>query len=628
VPGRTQRPRSQGNAGRAALRDRVPVLAGAAGALLGALALFGWTIGSQALVALAPGLPGMQPWTAVLFMLVGSALALERRRSVAARIFVLGAAVATGAVAGAFLLEHTTGLESGLDLLLFREAVLTQPLLPPVPGRMAEVTALTWLMLVTALLSARARGRAGRSLFSAAATTALAIASFSILVHVFGSSRSMYGLLGFTNPAVHTVAGLAVLAIGALALRPDAGWLSLLTGDSVGSQAARRLGPLMVGAPIAVGVLAQQGQRVGLYTPEFRLSLMTFTTAALLLGVTLWAARRLNSLEALTRAERERLETEARLRMAIEAGRLGAWSLDVGSRTVTWDARTQEIFGASGQGAVSTETFLRLVHPADRRRVSELGERALDPSGDGRYDVEHRVQRPDGATVWVAHDGQVVFDAERRPVQALGVTTDITERKQAELHQQLMVHELNHRVKNTLATVQAIAAQSLRHDGDPEAAKRSFTARLIALSRAHDILTETSWEGADLVEVVRKSVEPFSADGRFDLEGPSLRLTPKSALSASLALHELGTNAAKYGALSQAGGRVAVRWSRDDAAGRWRLEWRESGGPAVLVPETRGFGSRLIERGLAAELRGEVKIAYEPGGVVCTIAAPLEPAAA
>lgn len=627
MPDRSQALTSEGEAGRA-LTDRLPVLIGSVGALLGLLVLFGWTVGAQPLVALAPGLPAMQPWAAVLFVVMGSALTLAARRRVSARRVARGAALVAGALAGAFLFEHATGRDLGLDLLLFREAVLTQRVLPPTPGRMAEVTCLSWMLLSAAVLTAEARSRAGQALFSTAASAALAIASLSILVHMFGGSRALYGLLGFTNPAVHTVVGLAALAIGLLALRPDAGWLRLLTGDSVGSQAARRLGPLIVGVPIAVAVLAQQGQQGGLYTADFRLSLMTFTTAALLLGVTLWAAWRLNSLEALTRAERERLETEARLRMAIEAGRLGAWSFDIPGRTVTWDARTREMFGVGGEGVVPIETFLGLIHPADRRRVSEIGERALDPAGDGRYDVEHRLLRPDGRTVWLAHDGQVIFDADGRPAQAVGITTDITERKQAELHQQLMVHELNHRVKNTLATVQAIAAQSLRHDADPEAAKRSFTARLIALSRAHDLLTEERWEGAELREVVGAAVEPFNGEGRFDLDGPAVRLNPKAALSLALALHELGTNAAKYGALSQAAGRVAVRWSLEGEAGRWRLQWRESGGPVVRTPERRGFGSRLIERGLAAELRGEVKIAYEPGGVVCTISAPLEPIAA
>ncbi|MDP8916977.1 MAG: PAS domain-containing protein [Pseudomonadota bacterium] len=602
------------------LRSRLPAICGAVCSALGLLVLIGWALDLPAATSLLPGLIAMQPWTAVAFLLCGLALlggmggGRPRARLAAAAVGLIGAIA---------LAEHVFGLDFGVDRLLFRRAVESQAVGIANPGRPAETTSVCWVLLALALMLAQARSALGRAVFSASATVTLALAAVSLLGYLFGA-ETLYGALGFTNLALHTAAGLTVASIGVLALRPDAGWLSLLSGDSVGAEAARRLGPLIVGLPVLVGFVAQQGSRAGLYSADFRLALLTFVNTALLLGVTLWAAGRLNRLDAVRRAERERLQIEARLRMAIEAGRLGAWSFDVPTRTVTWDARTQEMFGVSGNGSLRVEEFLRLIHPEDRRRVSEVGERALDPAGDGRYDVEHRVVRPDGRTVWVSHDGQVVFDQDGRPVEALGITTDITERKQAELHQQLMVHELNHRVKNTLATVQAIAAQSLRHDADPEAAKRSFTARLIALSRAHDLLTAKSWEGADLAEVVRAAVEPFDGEGRFDLEGPAVRLSPKAALSLALALHELGTNAAKYGALREAAGRVAVRWSVDDQARRWSLEWRESGGPAVRVPERRGFGSRLIERGLAGELGGEVNIAYEPDGVICTISAPLE----
>ncbi|WP_165937748.1 PAS domain-containing protein [Methylobacterium segetis] len=206
---------------------------------------------------------------------------------------------------------------------------------------------------------------------------------------------------------------------------------------------------------------------------------------------------------------------------------------------------------------------------------------------------------------------------------------DITERHRNEERRQLMVNELNHRVKNSLAVVQGIASQTLRAARDLDQARSDLTARLVALARAHDLLTSESWEGADLAEVVRATLEGgLGVQGRQVVtSGPSLRLSPNAALSLALALHELATNAIKYGALSVEAGRVEISWAIDppiDAATverGLRLSWTERDGPPVTAPLRRGFGSRLLQRGLAAELHGTVDLAFEPDGVVCRIEA-------
>ncbi|MEA2928842.1 MAG: hypothetical protein QOG38_1270 [Hyphomicrobiales bacterium] len=203
------------------------------------------------------------------------------------------------------------------------------------------------------------------------------------------------------------------------------------------------------------------------------------------------------------------------------------------------------------------------------------------------------------------------------------VFRDITDRKRAEEQRDLLITELDHRVKNTLATVQSIAAQTFRGTGIDPAVQRTFEARLITLSNVHGILTQQSWDSADLHDVVWSALRPHSAPDRerFTVEGPDLRLGPKSAVALSMAVHELCTNAIKYGALSSDAGHVAVRW--EVAGDRLRWQWRESGGPPVATPTRTGFGSRMIERALATQLSGQVAIAYEPAGVVCTIDAPL-----
>ncbi|WP_246232878.1 sensor histidine kinase [Aurantimonas aggregata] len=204
---------------------------------------------------------------------------------------------------------------------------------------------------------------------------------------------------------------------------------------------------------------------------------------------------------------------------------------------------------------------------------------------------------------------------------------DVTERKKGEEHLRLMINELNHRVKNSLATVQAIASQTFRNPEAFEASKRDFNERLVSLARAHDILTDANWAGATLRQVVDHTVRPHGGEAgeRFRLDGPQVVLTPKVALTLSMTLHELCTNAAKYGALSVEYGQVSIAWScpLTEDGRRLHLTWTERGGPAVLPPKQKGFGSRLIERGLAAELGGIVDIAYEQAGVVCTVDVPL-----
>ena len=196
------------------------------------------------------------------------------------------------------------------------------------------------------------------------------------------------------------------------------------------------------------------------------------------------------------------------------------------------------------------------------------------------------------------------------------------QRQAAEAQRLLLLNELNHRVKNTLAVVQGIARQTFRDADDVRPALDAFEARLTALSRAHNLLTDASWTAADLRDIVLDQLA--LADVRIQANGPSVLLPPQIAVSLALALHELGTNATKYGALSGEGGRVEISWRVDSEPLALRLRWEEAGGPTVRTPGRRGFGSRMIERALAAELGGTVRIGYPPTGVICEIHAPLD----
>jgi two-component sensor histidine kinase len=204
----------------------------------------------------------------------------------------------------------------------------------------------------------------------------------------------------------------------------------------------------------------------------------------------------------------------------------------------------------------------------------------------------------------------------------------LAEREAAARRQAILLHELNHRVKNTLATVQGIAAQTLRTDRKMEAARSAFLARLLALAKTHDLLTATNWAGSSVREVVLAELLPFRDEarpGRVKVDGPEVGLTPNATVALGMAVHELVTNAVKYGALSVPGGSVEVAWCvpapREPgiAARRLHLAWTEMGGPPVVPPSRRGFGSRLIERGLARELGGTTRIEFAREGVRCAM---------
>ena len=327
------------------------------------------------------------------------------------------------------------------------------------------------------------------------------------------------------------------------------------------------------------------------------------------------------------RTEEALREANAGRELAMQAAHLGRFDHNPSTGRYFWDARCRQILGLPGIGRDGVfKTLAAVLHPEDRDKVAVALEQAVNPDRVGGYAEEYRIVSPEtGETRWVSALGRSTFE-DGRCVRFVGVLEDITERKLAEAHQQLLTHELNHRVKNTLAVVQAIVSESLRTAPTPQAARRAIADRLIALSRAHDILTRTNWSAAPIGEIVANAAQGLGVSpARIRLEGPARRLAPKAALSLAMALHELGTNAVKYGALSNDDGHVEVRWAIPSAAGgpRLTMRWSEHDGPAVVASSRQGFGSKLIEIALAREFNGSSVLAYPPSGAVWTLDAPL-----
>jgi PAS domain S-box-containing protein len=324
-------------------------------------------------------------------------------------------------------------------------------------------------------------------------------------------------------------------------------------------------------------------------------------------------------------AAQDLFPAEARLDSALQAGRLGYWELD-GARRLTSSAMHDRNFGLPGPESLTYTTFMAALHPDDRMRC----ERALDAalSTGEPIDTDIRVHWPDGSTHWLRIGGQRITDEPGRSPRVVGITFDITDRKDIEQRQKLLMDELNHRVRNTLAIVMAIANQTLRHSSSATQFRSDFEARVTALSAAHNLLTASNWEGASLRDIAESVLKPYSnpARVRCKLDGEGIRVGPKYAVSLLMAFHELATNAAKYGALANDTGCIEVRWSltQPPRAPALAIQWREIGGPPVKPRRRRGFGSRLID-GLSAETSGNVDLKFEREGVTCTIEVPLPP---
>jgi two-component sensor histidine kinase/PAS domain-containing protein len=246
--------------------------------------------------------------------------------------------------------------------------------------------------------------------------------------------------------------------------------------------------------------------------------------------------------------------------------------------------------------------------------------------GEAVSDQEIGCTFADGSSCTILTSAAPLHDESGSIVGAVSVSLDITERKKNEEQRRLLMNELNHRVKNTLATVQSLAQQTLRDTAPIAESRSAFNSRLFALSRAHDVLTRENWEGANLRDIANATAETHGGVGRFALEGPPVWLSPSLSLSLFIAFHELATNALKYGALSTESGGVGLSWSVEGSAESQTLTitWREHGGPTVKAPVKAGFGTTLIKRSLAAERDASVVIDYRPGGLVCEMTARIE----
>jgi PAS domain S-box-containing protein len=312
-------------------------------------------------------------------------------------------------------------------------------------------------------------------------------------------------------------------------------------------------------------------------------------------------------------------ESEGRLRVALASAETGAWDWDLVTGVHTWDARMRELWGLAPEDPVSFDVFASALNPLDREATFAAVERSQDPEVNAEYDVEHRVKGVrDGVERWVATKGRTQF-AGGKAVRMSGTARDITDNKRWEEHTQLLMREVTHRSKNLLAVIQAMARQTKRASRDVNDFEVRFSGRLQALAASHDLLVQRDWHGVALPELVRSQLAHYLDQHatQITIEGPGLIVTPEAAQNIGLAVHELSTNAAKYGALSVPEGRVAVRWLQANNGGSERLHmsWMERGGPEVVPPSRRGFGQLVTEQLTARALQGTAELQFGSTGV-------------
>ena len=325
---------------------------------------------------------------------------------------------------------------------------------------------------------------------------------------------------------------------------------------------------------------------------------------------------------ALAASTRQLRQSERLRSLALAAGQMGSWEWNVARGSTVWDQGQCEIFGVDPSTFVPTVDSVRpLISPGD----FELLERAFRKlsKNANTFQTEFRVLRPNGEVRWCTGTAIANFDERGRLIWLSGVVVDITERKRAEERQILLAEEVDHRARNVVAVVQSIMRLTRAETIDDYIG--ALDGRISALSNAHRLLAGSRWEGADLNRLVDEEFAPYRAGGkeRVSVRGPVVVLPPATAQTIALALHELATNAAKYGALSTEAGRVSLTWRLEN--GKLELSWKESHGPQITSPNRRGYGSRAIVAGIERQLGGIVNFDWQTSGLRCTLSVPHDP---
>jgi len=318
-------------------------------------------------------------------------------------------------------------------------------------------------------------------------------------------------------------------------------------------------------------------------------------------------------------------EGQARLQEALKVGGVLAFEWNARTNSSQRSDNAAQILGFNPKQTFSASEFLARIHPDDRAHFKALVH-SVSP-GKPSYKMTFRFGRPDGREIWLEESSRAEFDEADRCVQLKGLTVDITERKQSEERQGLLIAELDHRVKNLLAKVAVISTYTRQGSSSVDQFVEVLDKRIQSMANAHSLLSQSRWSGVNLADLVHNQLAPYVTIANTTIHGLDVTLAPATTQAVAMALHELVTNAVKYGALSNPNGHVSVSWDRqdgEDGTARVRIEWQETGGPSVVSPANPGYGTSLIRELIPHELGGMVDLTFAPNGVSCKIDVPIE----
>jgi two-component sensor histidine kinase len=318
-------------------------------------------------------------------------------------------------------------------------------------------------------------------------------------------------------------------------------------------------------------------------------------------------------------------ERNAQLALAGKVALVGSYAYDVNADAMRISEGYAAIHGLTEGTTETTRSAWRTrVHPEDVGRVGSIRSGALR-EGWREHNFEYRILSPDRGVRWIESRSFISYNSDGSPRQVIGVNIDVTERKRVEEQQRVLVAELDHRVKNSLATIGAVVSHTLNASSSMADFASALDGRIQSMARTHELLSARRWQGISVAELVRSELAPYATTGNTEMRGPQVILRAEAGQAIAMVLHELATNAAKYGALSTKEGRVAIRWERllnGPTRSPLALEWRESGGPAITAPGKASFGTHTIRDLIAYEFGGSVDLTFAREGVQCRLELP------
>ncbi|MGH6824565.1 sensor histidine kinase [Methyloceanibacter sp.] len=594
----------------------------------GALVLASWHFDLSALEPLFPHLHSMAPNAAAGGIAAGIGLFCLTFRGLRPFAWLIGFGLVL--LGGATVIQDLYGFDLGIDRILLGNAPPAAETSGQLPtGRMAPGSAGSLILFGLALLCAKG-DRLGSAISQILAVAMLAQVLIVLTGYAYGVATHYYQF-PFTAMSPYGLLSTLLLAIGLLASSPEEGIAAAIVEKSPAGEMLRRLLPGILVLPLVIGWFAHQAEIADYYDSAATLAIFAVSSIVVL------AAFSWTTIDAVRRSDRARNEALIELRgqrewLSTTVGSIGEGVIatDPSGSVLLLNKVAERLTGwplADARGKPIWEVF-RVIDEATRKPLDDPALRALRERATTRLESGALLKTRDDKELPIEDSGAPILGFDGSLAGAVLIFRDVTERRRAAQRQTMLVGELNHRVKNVLAIVQSLVQASLRQatNRPAQAMAQTLSERLRALHRAHDLLLEAQWSGASLKAMVERELEPYQREGgpRILIKGPDVLLPPQCTSILAMTLHELATNAVKYGALSAPAGQLSVSW-RTARGNRLLLTWEERGA-GVVLKRSNGFGMQLIDKGIRHNLGGDTKVDFRATGLYVELNVPLEPA--